>query len=128
MQYVKLFTLISFFVYAGCNNEWKSSDNIKSFILGTYAKEVKNEFLIASDTLVIQCMSGNNYLIVNRTAYQRFRNSKLLPQQYAEEIWKAVYDEQSRNLYEQRLGKTFSFDPAHGRLFDGGSEYKKVIP
>ena len=128
MQYLKLITIIGFIIYAGCNDASNSSDSTKSFIPGTYVKEVKNEFLIAYDTLIIQCSAGNDYLIVNRTAYQRIRNNKLLPEQFSEENWKAIYDEKSQNLYEQRLGKTFSFDPANGRLFEGGSEYTKVIP
>ncbi len=84
--------------------------------------------MIAYDTLIIQCAAGNNYLIVNRTSYQRIRDNKLLPEQFDEANLKAVYDERSENLYEQRLGKTFSFDPANSKLYEGGSEYNKVIP
>jgi hypothetical protein len=128
MRYLKLISLIGFIICAGCNDFLKSSDKTKRFIPGTYVKEVKNDFLIGCDTLIIQCAAGNNYLIVNRTAYQRIRNNKLLPEQYDEATWKALYDERSQNLYEQRLGKTFSFDPANNRLFEGGSEYHKVFP
>ena len=128
MSYLKLICITGLILCAGCVDAWKRMDNTKRFIPGTYVKEVKNEFLIAYDTLIIQCSAGNDYLIVNRTAYQRIRNNKLMPEQYSEENWKAVYDEKSQNLYEQRLGKTFSFDPANGRLFECGSEYTKVIP
>src|SRR5438309_8125100 len=121
MRYLKLVLLVGFFLCAGCNDVLKSSNHTKRFIPGTYVKEVKNEFLIAYDTLIIQCSAGNNYLIVNRTAYQRIRNNKLLPEQYSEDNWKALYDEKSQNLYEQRMGKTLSFDPSNRRLFVGGS-------
>ncbi len=127
MYCLKLFVLIGFILCIGCSDVWERSNSIKRFIPGTYVKEVRNEFLIAYDTLIIQCSAGNNFLIVIRTAYQRIRNHKLLPEQYSEESWKAVYDEKSQNLYEQRLGKTFSFDPDNEKLFEGGSEYNKVI-
>jgi hypothetical protein len=128
MHYLKLMTLIGFILCVGCNDVWKRSETTRRFIPGAYVKEVKNEFLIAHDTLIIQCSAGNNYLIVNRTAYQRIRNNKLLPEQYSEENWKALYDDKSQNLYEQRLGKTFSFDPVKRKLFEGGSEYNKITP
>lgn len=128
MNHLKLILFIGFIVYAGCNRIGERGSDTKDFIPGTYVKEVRNKFLIAYDTLIIQCSAGNNYLIVNRTAYQRIRNHKLLPEQYAEENWKAIYDEKSQNLYEQRLGKTFSFDPGRRKLFEGGSEYTKVVP
>jgi len=128
MTFFKMISLIAFITCAGCNDGLKSSNYIKRYIPGTYVKEVKNDFMIAYDTLIIQCTAGNNYLVVNRTAYQRIRNKKLLPEQYAEENWKAVYDHRSQNLYEQRLGKTFSFDPANRKLYEGGSEYNKVVP
>lgn len=127
MNCLKLIALIGLIIFVGCSDAWERSNRIKRFIPGTYVKEVRNEFLIAYDTLIIQCSTGNNYLIVNRTTYQRIRNKKLLPEQYSEETWKALYDEKSQNLYEQRLGKTFSFDPDNEKLFEGGSEYNKVI-
>ena len=42
--------------------------------------------------------------------------------------YKAIFNDKSQNLYEERLGKTFSFDPDNKRLFEGGSEYMKVVP
>lgn len=128
MRYLHLLLSLCLLVCVSCNDVWKRSDNTKRFIPGTYVKEVKNEFLFGHDTLIIQCTAGNNYLIVNRTSYQRIRENKILPQRFSELDLSAVYDEKSQNLYEQRLGKTFSFDPANKRLFEGGSQYDKVIP
>ena len=128
MHYLKLGALIGFILCVGCNDVGKGSETTRRFIPGTYVKEVKNEFLIAHDTLIIRCSAGNNYLIVDRTAYQRIRDNRLSPEQYSEENWKALYDDKSQNLYEQRLGKTFSFDPIKRKLFEGGSEYNKITP
>src|SRR3954468_12476463 len=86
MRYLKLVLLVGVIICAGCNDALKSSNHTKRFIPGTYVKEVKNEFLIAYDTLIIQCSSGNNYLIVNRTAYQRIRNNKLYRNNFPKRI------------------------------------------
>ena len=128
MRYLQTMALICLIILTGCTSEWNQEAAIKRFIPGTYVKEVKNEFLFASDTLIIQCTAGDNYPIVNRTVYQRIKGNRLSPQQYSEVNLKAIYNDESGNLYEQRLGKTFSFDPANRRLFEGGSEYKKVVP
>ena len=128
MRYIKTMALICLIIFTGCKGEFNRDSKITQFISGTYIKEVKNQFLLASDTLIIQHTTGENYLIVNRTAYQRIRGNRLSSQQHSEMKMKAVFNEKSENLYEQRLGKTFSFDPDNQRLFEGGSEYKKVIP
>ena len=128
MRYLQTTALFYLIVLTGCTSESNRNTAIKRFIPGTYVKEVKNEFLIASDTLIIQRTAGENYLIVNRTGYQRIKGNRLSAQQYSEENLQAVFNEKSENLYEQRLGKTFSFDPDNRRLFEGASEYKKVVP
>lgn len=128
MRYLQTMTFICLIIVSGCTSESTRKAVVKHFIPGTYVKEVKNDFLIASDTLIIQRTAGENYLIVNRTAYQRIKGNQLLPQQYSEINLKAVFNDQSENLYEQKLGRTFSFDPDNKRMFEGASEYKKVMP
>lgn len=128
MRYLSITVLVCLLIIWGCTSEANRTNIIKDFIPGTYAKEVKNQFVIASDTLIIQSTGGENYLIVNRTAYQRIKGNQLSPQQHSEINYKALFNDKSQNLYEERLGKTFSFDPENKRLFEGGSEYKKVMP
>lgn len=128
MRYLQARVFIGLIMICGCSSQASRTATVKDFIPGTYAKEVKNQFLIASDTVIIQCTGGENYLIVNRTAYQRIQGNRLFPQQHSEINYKAVFNDKSQNLYEERLGKTFSFDPDNKRLFEGGSEYKKVMP
>ena len=128
MRYLQVTALVYLMLMAGCTNEWNRTNTIKDFIPGTYVKEVKNQFLVANDTLIIQCTGGGNYLIVNRTAYQRIQGNRLSPQQHSEMNYKAIFNDKSQNLYEERLGKTFAFDPDNKRLFEGGSEYMKVVP
>ncbi len=128
MRYIRTTFLLCLIVVFGCTDESGRSNSIKHFIPGTYVKEVRSKFVIASDTLIIQRTSGDNYLIVNRTAYRRIQGNRLSAQQYSEMAFGAVFNNESQNLYEQRLGKTFSFDPANGRLFEGGSQYTKVNP
>lgn len=126
MRQFSLLTIITFLICTACNHNAGSMATVKDFIPGTYVKEVKNEYAIACDTLFIQCTSGNNFLIVNHTAFQPIRNERLLPVRYTETRMKALYDETSQNLNEHRLGKTFSFDPANNRLFAGAHPYYKI--
>ena len=128
MRCVKTTLWIYVLALWGCTVSPDRSAVIKRFIPGTYVKEVKNQFYIGNDTFIIQRISGNNYLIVNRTGYQRIRENKVSPLKHSETNLMAVYNDKSENLFEQRLGKTFSFDPDNRRLFEGASEYTKVMP
>ena len=128
MRVIKFLSSAFILLAVACNSNSAGSDAIKEFISGTYVKEVKNEFSLAYDTLIIQNTSGNDFLIVNRTAYQPIRNQKLLSARYSEVNWKAVYDAQSSHLNELKFGKTFSFDPINHRLFMGASSYTKINP
>ena len=126
---MRQFTLIAFIgcvLCVACNHNGNNTASVKDFIPGTYVKEIKNEYAIACDTLFIKCIDGNNFLIVNHTAFQPIRNGKLLPVKYTESSMKALYDEASQNLNEQRLGKIFSFDPENNRLFAGAHPYYKI--
>lgn len=127
MRFVPLLSMILLLLAGGCNTASNSNSLIVDFIPGTYVKAVKNEFLLANDTLIVQRTAGNNFLIVSRTTYWRIKGNRLLSPQHSEINLEAVFDDRSGNLNEQRLGKTFSFDPQKSRLFEGGSEYKKII-
>lgn len=126
MRQVRVFIIVSLFCFGACHNVENNASDVRSFIPGTYVKEVKNEYTIAYDTLFIQCTGGNNFLIVNRTSFQPIRNGRLMALKHSEVNMKALYDEASRNLNEQKLGKTFSFDPANNKLFEGASPYNKI--
>lgn len=125
MRLFGLVTIVICLLCTACNHH-DTTATIKDFIPGTYVKEIKNEYAIACDTLFIRCISGNNFLIVNHTAFQSIRNERLLPVRYTESKMKALYDEASQNLNEQRLGRAFSFDPVNNRLFAGAHPYYKI--
>lgn len=126
MRQFMFIVFVSFSFFIACHSNDNGSSDVRSFIPGTYVKEVKNEFTLAYDTLFIQCTGGNNFLIVNRTSFQPIRNGRLLPLKYSEVNMKAVFDESSENLNEQRLGKTFTFDLPKNRLYEGASPYNKI--
>ncbi len=56
------------------------STQTKNFITGTYVNYSKGEYGEANDTLVIDQVNGNNYLITRKTTYQAIRDGmELLP-------------------------------------------------
>ena len=113
MRYLPVMAVVCLLIFTGCSSASNERDAIKQFIPGIYVKEVKNEFLIASDTFIIQRTTGDNYLIVNNTSYQRIKGNRLSARQYSTIRLHAVFNDKSENLDESRLGKTFSFDPGN---------------
>lgn len=102
------------------------SDVTKDFIPGTYVREVKNEFSIGRDTLVIGAVDLNTYTIIHKGSYRQIRNGKLLPVKSISENWPVSYDEVKKVLTELKRGKVISFDPSENILLVGSSPYKKI--
>lgn len=104
------------------------TDNLRSYIPGTYARIVNNEFSSARDTLVISELSkaGNNYRIVHKITFRRIVEGKSSRPERKLEVWNAVYNEQEKLLHETVRGKLLSFNPEGRTLFVGTSEYKKI--
>jgi len=102
--------------------------NLRSYIPGTYARIVNNEFSNGRDTLVISELSkaGNNYRIVHKITFQRMVEGKSSRPERKQEVWNAVYNEQEKLLHETVRGKLLSFNPEGRTLFVGTSEYKKI--
>ena len=108
--------------------ESTKSDEIRSFIPGTYARFSDHEMRTEYDTLKIQVISetGNNYGLIRSSSFQRKLDGKDFPWEYTKEEWTAVYDENKRVLNETRKGKVISFVPEKSVLLVGTTEYKKL--
>ena len=103
-----------------------SQDNNPNFIPGTYVREVKNEFSVGRDTLVIGAVNPNTYTVIHKGTYRQIRDGKLLPVKSISENWPVSYDENKKVLMESKRGKIISFDPSKNILLVGSSPYKKI--
>lgn len=109
----------------GCKS---SSNNIKSFIPGTYIKSINTEYSNGMDTLIVEMISdaGNNYRIKRHSGYQRIRDGKILARETKSEEWIAIYSENEKVLHEIKYGKIISFDPTNSGLYVGSARYTKL--
>jgi hypothetical protein len=101
-------------------------DNVKDFIPGTYVNSAGGEFSIASDTLILELVEGNNYVVHRRTGYHLIAEGKVGPREYETEQWSAVYDTDKKTLLETRKGKIISFYPDRKALQVGRRVYDKI--
>ncbi|RYE40424.1 MAG: hypothetical protein EOP48_24720 [Sphingobacteriales bacterium] len=108
--------------------ESSKSDEIRTFIPGTYARFSDHEMRKEYDTLRINVISetGNNYSLIRSSSFQRKMDGKEFAWEFTKEEWTAVYDENKRVLNETRKGKVLSFVPQRNTLLVGTTEYKKV--
>ena len=102
------------------------TNNIKSFIPGTYSKKVINEFNSGETVLLVKPVSGNIYSITRISTFRKKRNGKLLPLVKKTETWTAIYNSNEQVLHETQKGKIISFIPNNNLLLVGSSEYKKI--
>jgi hypothetical protein len=106
---------------AGC-----LGDEVKDFIEGTYVNSAGGEFSIASDTLVLEQIDGNNYVVHRRTGYHLISEGKVGPKEHETEEWSCVYSQDTKTLTESRHGKIISFFPEKGALQVGRRVYEKI--
>ncbi len=113
------------FTFFACGSK---ADEVKSFIPGTYARFSDHQFRKEYDTLKIEVASekGNNYRLVKSSSFQKKLDGQVLPWEYKNEEWIAIYDEEKRILNEVTRGKVISFFPERNLLFVGKTEYKKI--
>ncbi|MDQ8051923.1 MAG: hypothetical protein REI78_02805 [Pedobacter sp.] len=109
------------FALAGC-----LGDRVKGFIPGTYVNSAGGEFSIASDTLNISLVEGNNYKINRHTGYNLIRNGKLGAREFEVEVWTCAYDPSTKILTELRRGKKITFYLGDNVLRVGARVYKKI--
>ncbi len=101
-------------------------DKVKNFIEGTYVNSAGGEFSIASDTLVLEQVEGNNYLVHRRTGYHLISEGTVGSKEYETEEWTCAYSQDTKTLTESRLGKIISFYPEKGALQVGRRVYEKI--
>ncbi len=103
-----------------------TSDEVKDFIPGTYVNSAGGEFSIANDTLVLELVEGNNYLVFRRTGYHLISDGKLGSREYEIEVWTCAYSQATKILTESRRGKAISFYPDRKALQVNNRVYEKI--
>ncbi len=121
MKYLLYLCVVAVLFVTAC-----TSDKTRPFIPGTYINTAGGEHNTATDTLVIEAVESNNYLIHRKTGFRLIRNGKAGKHQHETEEWKAIYDEGTKTLTETKKGKLITFYPDSGKLLVGKREYKKL--
>lgn len=104
-------------------------DSVRDFVPGTYTREIKNEFTVGNDSLIIKVLdeAGGTYLIEHRSGYEQRIDGKEIPRAVKSEKWTGAYDEVHHQVEVWQQGKVFTFLPERKMLISGGgTEYKKV--
>jgi hypothetical protein len=118
--------IASFITLLACTSS--KSDEIRSFIPGTYARYSDHEMRKEFDSLKIELISesGNNYRLTRSSTFQRKLDGQTFPWEHNDEEWTAIYDESKRVLNETSKGKVISFVPEKNIVLVGKTEYKKI--
>ena len=121
MKNLAIMMVLGLAVLLGC-----SSDTVRDFMPGVYVNSAGGEFSVASDTLVIERVEGNNYVIHRKTGFNLVSDGKIGKREYEQEEWRTVYDPQSQLLTETKKGKLITFFPKKKVLLVGRREYQKI--
>jgi hypothetical protein len=96
-------------------------------ISGIYAMSFKNEYSIATDTIVIEAYSltAHTYQVERRDGYHRIREGKILPKEFRQEKWMATFDKSKMVLQESAFGRQV-FIKGDGQSLEYGGTYQKI--
>jgi hypothetical protein len=103
-----------------------SGDKVRDFMPGVYVNSAGGEFSVANDTLVVELVEGNNYVIHRRTGFNLVSDGKVGKREYETEQWKAVYSTENQSLSEVKKGKQITFYPQQHSLMVGNRQYRKL--
>jgi hypothetical protein len=109
------------FAIANCTN-----DKVRDFMPGTYVNSAGGEFSIASDTLKVELVEGNNYQVLRSTGYNLISDGKVGIREFETEVWTCAYSGATKTLTELKKGKIISFFPEKEALAVGRRVYKKI--
>lgn len=121
MKTLKLLLLVGYAVtIVGCNNTANS-------VSGVYVMSFKNEYSIATDTLIIRVYSetAGTYQVERRDGYHRIRDGKVLPKEFRQEHWMATYDKDKQVLQETAFGRQI-YIKGDGHSLSYGGTYQKI--
>lgn len=78
---------------------------------GRYVNSAGSDFSVAHDTLMVEHVAANVYLIHRSTGFQLLDESgRSGKKQFESEEWTADYDPETKVMRERRHGKTITFN------------------
>lgn len=107
--------------WVGCR-----ADGLRDFMAGSYVNDAGGVYSVASDTLLVKLVKGNDYRVDRRTGYNLIREGKLGQREFGAEVWWCRYREDTGELLELKWGKLLVFYPSDGVLRVGSRVYRKV--
>jgi len=119
--------MCSVFLFTSCGSD-KQTDEILSFIPGTYTWQSDGEFGKAYDTIVISLQNkvANQFKIVRYWRYNRVVDGKLLEPEYKVTETSGIYEASSKALKESETLELYTFDINKKLLFDGPNQFNKI--
>lgn len=96
-------------------------------ISGIYVLSFKNEYSIATDTMIIQSynLAAGTYQVERRASYHRIRDGKILPKEFSQESWMATFDKEKQILQETAFGRQVYIN-TDGRSLSFHGTYQKI--
>ena len=97
-------------------------------ITGIYVNQESGEYSISKDTVVILAADGRgNYQLIRRSAFQRIREGKLLPEEMKVRTFTGRFDTENAILILDGEDKQVRFFSGGRSLLLAKREYRKVI-
>jgi hypothetical protein len=110
---------LMFTAFFGCRG------NLQPDFNGIYVNHASGEFSIADDTLVVEKVKEQQYMIRRKTGYREIaENGKVGPLQQHSEVWKAAYNTDTKVMTESRKGRMLTFEK--GTLTLERSTYRRI--
>lgn len=127
MKFTSIFFLIGTLLLS-CS-PFRSRDEVKEFIPGTYVTDWKNEFTESKDTIVITAPStkgSDSYRIFKKSYYQQTIDGKELKPHYKVQGWTGTYNAEVKTIVIDKSGRVLLFNPDAGSLIEGTTTYNKI--
>lgn len=99
--------------------------NTRPDFTGTYVNHASGEFSIADDTLQVEHLQAQEYVIHRKTGYREVaENGKPGKLQRHTEDWQAVYDPDTKVMTESGKGRRMTFEK--GTMVLERSSYQRI--
>lgn len=128
MKATSMLSLFSVLLLLSCN-PFRSRDEVKEFIPGTYVTEWRNEFTQSKDTIAISAPTArgsDGYRIIKRSFYQQTIDGKELKPQFKVQNWTGLYNPEVKTLVIDKSGRVLLFNPNKNELVEGSTPYNKI--
>ncbi|GAB2972186.1 hypothetical protein [Mucilaginibacter agri] len=97
-------------------------------IAGVYVTQFENEYSRTNDTLVITAynLAGHTYTVERHSGFNKIRDGKVMPREFKQQRWTAVYTKENQVLSEAELGRKLFLKPDRQELVLGSTVYRMI--